>query len=225
MGFIKFLRRVNRGIVLAIVMLIGLSGYLTVDSLAFKDEREAIKQVLENYAEDMANMVLLPEQYREIGVSAPDSVIEEKNKKNKELVGKYFMNSTTGYSWNWNIRDSVTSNLEEMHTYNQETGNKIKSYDAALNRIKNVTKHGSSLVTVEVIFNLSTTATQSAQIFRFFYNDGGYYHYEKIGSEEPAEMTFSTQKTEMTFSCEMTKKDGVWKISNHEGGMSWRPLQ
>ena len=85
----SFLRRINRGIVLAIVLVIGLSCYLVVDNIAFKEEREAIKQVIENYTKDMETFLLLPEQYREIGVAVPDSVIEDKTKENNILIKKY----------------------------------------------------------------------------------------------------------------------------------------
>ncbi|MDD4495771.1 MAG: hypothetical protein PHV32_15785, partial [Eubacteriales bacterium] len=74
MGFSNYFRRINRGIVLGIVLVIGLSCYLAIDSIAFEDEREAIKQVLEDYARDMKAFLLLPEKYREIGVNVPDPV-------------------------------------------------------------------------------------------------------------------------------------------------------
>ncbi|MDD2361592.1 MAG: hypothetical protein PHH84_01340 [Oscillospiraceae bacterium] len=210
MRFFNFLRRINRGIVLAIVLIIGLSCYLTVDGIAFKDEKEAIKQVLEDYAEDMESFLLLPEQYREIGTSVPDSVIENKIKENNNLISKYFINGNTG---GWNMKESITQDLERKLKNNQETGNKVKSFDASLKRVKSITKHGASLVTVEAVMSLMSTATTEAELFHIF-QGGGKYYYENPDKSE--DITFSTQSDEITFTCEMVKRNGAWMFSNYE---------
>ncbi|MDD4494387.1 MAG: hypothetical protein PHV32_08590 [Eubacteriales bacterium] len=211
MRFFNFFRRINRGIVLGIVLVIGLSCYLTVDSIAFKDEREAIKQVLEDYTKDMETFLILPEQYREIGVAVPDSVIENKIKENNELVGKYFLSTN---SYGWNLKESVTTALERILKSNHESGNKIKSCEAKITRVKSIAKHGSNLVTTEAVINITTIATTNAEAFHVFYGGG---HYDSGQPENSADMTFLTRSYEITFTCEMVKRNGVWMFSNTEG--------
>lgn len=212
MGLLNFFRRINRGIVLGIILVIGLSCYLAIDSIAFEDERETIKQVLEDYARDMEAFLLLPEKYREIGVNVPDPVIENKIKENNELVNKYFTSTTKSYRRN--MKESIAGELERMLKSNQESGNKIKSCEARLTKVKNITKHGSNLVTVEAVMDITTISTLEAETFHLFHGGGTYYD---NNLEIPADMSFLTRSYEITFTCEMVKRDGAWMFSNSEG--------
>ena len=216
MRFFNFLRRVNRGIVLAILLIIGLACYLIVDNIAFKDEREAIKQVLEDYAKDMGTFLLLPEQYREIGVSVPDSVVENKIKENNELVNKYFTSENSGNNrYNiFNIEESIANELKILLKNNQESRNKIKSYEAKITKVKSIAKNGTSLVSVEAVMDITTIATRGAEMFNVFYSDG---MYSKDNPEVTEDMSFFTRSYEVTFECEMVKRNGTWKFSNSQG--------
>jgi len=209
MSFLNFLRRVNRGIVLAIVLVVGLVGYLVVDNITFKAERDVIRQVLDEYTEAIESFNLLPEEYREIGVKVPDSVIEAKGKENKELIDKFFANGVTNYGWN--MKQSTISNVEYVLKGNQETGNKIKDYDVSLKQVKNITKHGASLVSLEAVMIVTVTATEEATIFEVFHGSvGAYNHFDKVPSSD---LAFSTRTYELGFTCEMTKQNGTWKFS------------
>jgi len=219
MSFLNFLRRVNRGIVLAIVLVAGLTGYLIFDNIAFKAERDVIKQVLGEYTEAMQSFNLFPEEYREIGVNIPDSVVEAKRKENKELIEKFFVDTTTNYGWN--LKQSVSDNIEYMLKNNQETGNKIKGYDVSLKQVKSITKYGSSLVSVEAVMTVTMTATEGVVNFEVFHGGNSYYDYsyyptEKMvpGDGSSADLTFSTRTYEVGFTCEMTKQGGTWKFSD-----------
>lgn len=216
MRFLNFFRRVNRGIIMAIVLVIGLSCYLTVDGIAFKKERETVKQVVENYIKDMQSFLLLPEQYREIDVNVPDAVIENKIKENNALVGKYFANTSHR---GWNMKESIAGDLEHMLRNNKASGNIVKSYDAKLVKVSKISKYGSNLVTVEASIETTTTATESAELFCVFH--GGFGHFDKAYSDNPVK-TFSTQSYEVSFTCDMVKQGDTWLFSNSEG-MFWGP--
>jgi hypothetical protein len=213
MGFINFLRRVNRGIVLGIALIIGLACYWTIDNIAFKTEREAIRQVMEDYTKDMETFLLLPEQYREIGTEVPNSVIENKMEENKILIDKYFSNKNNNYGWS--LKESVTSDIRHVLKNNQETGNKVKSYEAKLTRVKSITKHGSNLVTVEAVINTKITVTQGADVFNVLYSFGGGNYMGNF--DTPKELSFSTQGYEYTITFEMIKHNGVWVFYSTEG--------
>ena len=58
------IRRVNRGIVLAVLLVLGLIGYLVYDNARFNNtEKDAIKNMLEEYA-SVAGDGILPDQER-----------------------------------------------------------------------------------------------------------------------------------------------------------------
>ena len=62
----SFLRTMNRGVALAIVLFAGLIVFFIVDGVTFAKEKPALKDWLEEYLEECAKINLLPEQYREL---------------------------------------------------------------------------------------------------------------------------------------------------------------
>lgn len=213
MSFKNFLRRINRGIVLAIALIIGLTCYLAVDSIAFNEEREIIRQRLEEYARDLTNMMLLPEQFREVGTEAPETLLEVKAREGRRLAAEYF---SSGLGRGWSMRDNVAGSLEHMFRGNEERGEKIQSYEANLTRIRSITKHGTNLVTVEADITTTVIATADAGVFNVFFDWGGRYHWGRIYGEE-TEKAFSSRVIEASFTAEMRKIDGVWVFSSQEG--------
>jgi len=213
MSSFNFLRRINRGIALGIALVIGLSCYLVYDGIAFKDEREAIKQTIEDYIKAMESFMILPGRYREIGVKVPDSIIEKKLEENKALVSKYFSDTRIR---DYSFRESVFRDLEYMLKDNQKTGDKVKNVESKIKNIKSITKHGSNLVTVEATVTTTMTATQSAGFFNVFYSFGGGYYMKEPGGT-PIEKVFINHGYESTFTCEMIKQNGSWVFSSMEG--------
>ena len=53
---LNFLRRVNRGVVLAIVLVVGLSAFFVVDNSRFKKEIPEIEELIEEYLQACAEI-------------------------------------------------------------------------------------------------------------------------------------------------------------------------
>ena len=203
------LRRVNRGIVLGILLIVGLSGYLVVDSIAFEGEREVIRDVIEGYMEELPSMILLPESYREIGTEIPDSVIDDKMKENGAILDKYFSTNAPMHG-GVDARRSAESDFLVGFRENQGNGGRISSYETDLVSVNRITKHGSSLVTVEVVYRVVATATTQAYVYDGFLSVVNYSFGGMALDEE--DMSFSTYTSEITCTYRMTKQNGVWKF-------------
>ncbi|MDR0198038.1 MAG: hypothetical protein LBI36_07480 [Oscillospiraceae bacterium] len=212
MGLSNFLRRVNRGIALGLALVVGLTCYLIIDNVAFNGEREVIRRILEDYISDMSGFTILPEQYTEIGSEVPESVIVDKMKENGVLIDKYFSN--INYRDIGSAKFSISQSLEQILYSNGKSGNKVKSCDAKLTRVKSIRKHGANLVTVEAVADLTIVRTLGAEALNVFYA-APFYGGGDIPAEltEPANMAFTIHNYESSFTCEMTKSNGVWKFS------------
>ena len=228
MRFLTLLRRINRGVALGILLVIGLAVYLTADDMAFAKERDAIKQVLEEYTKDMSAAHLLPEEYLEIGAVVPETVVENKIEENRELLGKYIPARTSGENY---TQSPMLDQFEQMLRLNRESGSKVKSYEASLTRIRNISKYGSNMVTVEADISISVSYTQGAFMVNFLrmsnysFNDYGYgtampyfggSETIAIGDsvEKAEELSYMSQQIDTTFTFDMIKRNGVWIFSD-----------
>ncbi len=89
MKFSKFLRNVNRGIVLLIAAAVCFAGYVTYDNIMFNKEKPEIEALVEEYSAQLPQMMMLPEseqKYRNVSADAVNKKLEDNNK----LFGQYW---------------------------------------------------------------------------------------------------------------------------------------
>jgi nitrogen fixation-related uncharacterized protein len=107
----------NRGIALAIILIIGLVIYLMVDSAQFDDEREAIKATIYDLAVEAESINILPTSVQVPGKAAPTDVINKKVADSKEFFSKYFAKSSRqGYSTLDYFGGDMSASFEENNT-------------------------------------------------------------------------------------------------------------
>jgi len=88
-------RRINRGVLLAAVLLIGLILYLIIDNLSFAGEKDAIKDMLFDYAEAAETAMILPADVRKPGEKISEDIINKKINESKVALGKYLTYSVS----------------------------------------------------------------------------------------------------------------------------------
>lgn len=86
----KFLRRMNRGIALAIVLTIGLITFLVADNIGFSKQRVKIENITMEAISAFSGMNVLPEQYQSANIKLTDNIKNEKIASNKQIIEKYF---------------------------------------------------------------------------------------------------------------------------------------
>ena len=65
----KFLRKVNRGLVLGGVLIIGTTIYIIADLKNFEKEKPAVEQRVTEYTQAVAKFNITPDKYREYNIS------------------------------------------------------------------------------------------------------------------------------------------------------------
>ncbi|MCL1917901.1 MAG: hypothetical protein FWG14_06240 [Peptococcaceae bacterium] len=111
------LRRINRGIVLAGLLLAGLVIYLYCDGQAFGTEETAIKDMLTAYAEEAETMMVLPGDVNKPGEKIPSDAIAQKLESNKPILEKYLTGSISGGS---SAYSSAQFGLEDAFDNNKD---------------------------------------------------------------------------------------------------------
>ena len=212
-----FLRKMNRGVALAAVLLAGLIVFFIADSVAFAKEEPALKDFLEEYLQECAKANLLPEQYREPGVEVPGDVLEAKEKELGEFVEKYFteympvQNMGFGYSstkyqlllqTGWIVRD------------NAEQNRVIQEMEYSLVSIASIRKQATNAVMINFKVNSNITAspgTQYIYLGYMRYHDDRFY-YSRGHQENDDELVNESAENEFTFT--LFKVNGEWKIGD-----------
>ena len=131
------IRRVNRGIVLAVLLVLGLIGYLVYDNARFNNtEKDAIKNMLEEYASVAGDLNILPDQERVPGKKPSEEAIKKKLEENRAVLEKYL---TTLKEYESQYNDAVRS-LETIFKENAESCAYVTDCEFTVTSVKNLKK-------------------------------------------------------------------------------------
>ena len=86
----RFLKKINRGVILSLVVLVALAGYYMTVSALQKPMIDEMSQVLEQYIGIQQQTALLPEQYRKVPLELPETLLEERQNQRIELLTPLF---------------------------------------------------------------------------------------------------------------------------------------
>ncbi len=221
----KFLRRMNRGVLLGGIIVVGLVIYIVVDTVNFKKDIPMFEQFIEDYYADISEIAVTPKENQ----SVKDLDITEKElARAKEEYSSFIDENWTNYSnefYYYMTKEDVIAGLDNsngIQTKNFE--GYVTNWSYKLSRIK-VNKLGPNIisitytddVTVEftgnpLIMNVDGLATPS--LMNFIKN------YEELKGK--VNMEKATSSNERTI--KLKKVDGEWKIygsENFYGGDSF----
>lgn len=107
----KVLKKINLGLVLAIIAIIAIVIYSVNVENGRKSAKEEIKKTCEEYIAVTNNYCILPEQYRVINQKAADVDLNEYSEQIKNEVGKYTISEKTADIQKLFILESVKNQL------------------------------------------------------------------------------------------------------------------
>lgn len=86
----KFLKRVNRGIVLFLLMIVVFIIYVITDTISFRDNKPVVKSVLDNFMTELAVCNVAPEAARSADASVREGAKDAWTKQVEDLTNKYY---------------------------------------------------------------------------------------------------------------------------------------
>ena len=210
-------RRMNRGIVLAAVLVLGLIGYLVFDAATFGDEKELIKTVVTQYADAAENLIILPESARIPGKPAPDDVIKAKIDQGKEILPQYLTYSVSQYT---SALDMVSDALEHIFFNNNNTCAYVMDCDFEILAINGLKKRGTNTAVGDIVMKTTITTIGSPDYIKMFYwenvTDGNGFSNAILKDGNPEiDIETHTMSNEVTYKkAVFLKESGKWKISS-----------
>jgi|LSQX01.2.fsa_nt_gb hypothetical protein len=217
------IRRVNRGIVLAVLLVLGLIGYLVYDNARFNNtEKDAIKNMLEEYASVAGDLNILPDQERVPGKKPSEEAVKKKLEENRAVLEKYL---TTLKEYESQYNDAVRS-LETIFKENAESCAYVTDCEFTVTSVKNLKKNGPrhALADIDIKVNMKTigkpgfftmTGEQSTSGDRFYvYHEKGEFESEPETENEIDTKTYTYSWEYSLYRAQLEKTDGRWKIAS-----------
>lgn len=212
----KFLRNMNRGIALLIVLVIGFVGYVVYDNVSFKKEKKPIEDFLKNYYSELAQISLLPEEYRTAGAKPPKEVIDKKRAENKAFLDKYY--TTKQVNTGWRDKDDILRNMEDMYAKMQSGKSCVTELEFGFKSAESIRKIAPNTVVASVNYFGTIRAVGDVIVF----TGGDFFHSEyELYNDSSALTDGKLREYKISYGMELTlyKTSEGWKIA--KSGSSW----
>lgn len=216
----RIFKRLNRGLILGLVLLIGLVIYVNIDNANFKKEMPVIQETLNQYLEDCADIAIWSPQYQKLNKIVPADIVDQTKAKGDAVFNKYWVSSQGENEYG--TKSELVKRYQELLQRNAEGIGYITKWSATLNGMPNIIKSGPRDATVTINYT---------QVVEFV---GAPVINSMMGTIFPEEYTFSKEdnaddsdfakakrltSNSYNLNLEMTEVDGVWKIV--KAGSMW----
>ncbi len=215
----KFMKKVNRGLALALVLIIALAVYIGIDETRFKKEKPQIVQTLNEYMADLGKVLNTPEEYRKLGEKMPDEALRQQEQELEEVLNRYWISAggknpnyyySETYMQEW--LQNVNALLEQMSYGNGY----LSSWNCRIEGSPQIYKNGSDSATVELEYTLTAEYTGKVNV-------PGPDSYASMvieaGGDSQQEQQEQAMRLTVTGSLgfELERSDNTWRIKSTTG--------
>ena len=233
----KILKRVNRGLVLAVALIVGLIGYLTVDAATFSEQADDVRTMLSEFAKLSADLNILPEQYQKTDVSISAKDRENMVRDMQSKTGS-FLSTAPGNEISWNestLCNMMDSRFAQVENDKMTQQGVVYKMTITLPETIKVTRAGSNLgriarlkVTIVTeyvgqpqLYLFATTTEPASNWGAVTYSDKEGYITEH---EMPTVDLKTIKRTTRTVTYDnilVSKENGKWRVYSGFNGWSW----
>lgn len=196
----RFLKRMNRGLVLAVVLLAVLVVYIMIDSTAFKSSRPEIQAQVEAYLEAV----------KAVNLEEPSQKTEEA----KMLMEQYWC-SAESIMTNMDSAMTKRGGLDYLDRLDSQGGDytRLTAYKDMTGEVQ-VSKNGPGCAKATVDYSVSVESQQKLpeEGYRILGLQGDSYYYYGGGMTGDGDGTQMDAQYTLTFL--LYEKDGAWKIGS-----------
>lgn len=196
----RFLRRANRGLILAALILVGVIIYVLVDNAQFKSAEPEIQRQVKQYLEEV----------KTVNLKDMDAKVDAA----RELVEKYWCDGSSGLS-DSGLKMDRQEALEYLKQVEAQGGDhkQVTDYTDVVRSV-NVVKNGPGCAKATVAYDVSMGFNQEVgeEGYRIYGLQGDSYYYYGSGIQSQ-EDGFKISGS-YVFEFLLYEKDGGWKIGS-----------
>lgn len=216
----NIMRKVNRGIVLAILLVIGLIIYLIYDNARFASEKIAIQNMLNDYAKAAAEINILPEEEQKPGERPSQSALQKKLDESKAIINKYLTDLHS-----YPARESALRELDRIFAENAERRAYVTECTFTIGPIEKIKKNGPKHAIANIPINIELKTIGKPKFFNLTVSEDTAQQYADWGKPTSGEgpgQEIDTKKYTYTLSyvlydAQLIKEKGGWKIGQIAG--------
>lgn len=215
----KSLKKSNRGILLAFLLIVIVVIYTAVDNYKFKSEKPVVADLVTEYIEGMGEYMIFDDEYITTDdhtgnpLSTPKK--EELKAKWNSYVEKYWLYKDYSNNYYFYGCSMIDTKDDYNDILNQLPINYVDEYKAEVENVK-VKKAGPECATAEVDMSIVLKGTKDAYFLTPCYNESlsWYGNFDENGNslDDYKKYAFSG-----TFTFNLERVDGEWKITGIEG--------
>lgn len=211
-------KKANRGVLLAIVLILVLCCYIVIDKLTFSNEKPEIDETMQTYLTTYLDALTVSEDFITAGGTWDASSIAKQRETLSEIIKTYWTDTFYQSNNGWYSQIDKGEFLETLQsTYSDSLLNQgyITNIDNMISNVR-ITKNGpgAAIYTCTLKFTTTTQGTTD-----FVSVDGNTnttnanYWYDDSTSTVPVTET-QTLTFEYDVQVELLRENGTWKISN-----------
>lgn len=208
-------KRINRGIVLGIILLIGLTAYIWKNESDFKKEMPAIAQTITSYVEESAAADTFSQDLQKAGVQMNEQQQAEKLEEYTRLFNQYWTESDLND--HYAKKSDILQKVQELITGNSKGIGYVRKSTAIVADAPTVKKSGPYDATAEVQYNLVVEYVGSPYIMLQGY-DRPVNNLFKKTSDSGDSTTPMRRTIQVNSTMKLSRINGEWKIAGSSGG-------
>lgn len=147
----KFMKKLNKGVVLLAFVIIAVAIYLSVNAVTESKDKTKIKELCEEYVAKEISYNMLPEQYRSDGTKIATNELDTYIKQMKEELSDYYVDNEQCYSY-------LLNNLEESLQNQQKGLSVVSAYEKSIIKFDKITFYDDS-ASVQISCNTTYEGT------------------------------------------------------------------
>ncbi len=213
----KFLKNINRGIVLLLIIGIGFAVYVTYDYVLFADRPE-IEALVKEYTQKTAAMTLLPEEERSYQ-NVSESAVRKKLAENQQILDQYWtpVQTITYYPYKESEEDAFEYAFEKAMESDPEQNGIVLDAEFVIRQVKDIRKTSPKTAEVTVTYHITYRFQGNPSLYPI-----GMHWSNDPWSNEPQVKDDKVRiyQNTITTTYGLLKTQNGWKLSWRNGYMS-----
>lgn len=191
----KFLKRANRGLLLAAVAAAGVAVFTLADNAGFDKDKPKLETLVREYLNEV----------KQVNLAAP----ADRQALAKALINEYWCETGERYSMNGVLKDEMLNYIDSV----SETADVTDYTD--VERSLTVKKNGFRSAKAIIQYDVSMEMDPLAGGYQILGLESGYYYYGRAAgttAQEEDGSTAGTVNKNLTVTLYLYEKDGEWKL-------------
>lgn len=205
------LKKLNRGIILAIILLIGLTIYIMIDNHNFKSEKSEIENVVEDYVNALNAFNITPEDQRALDVKLTQQQSDEIYKNGKTILDKYWVEGKTPVNTSFDFYFVKSDMRRMLQSWIDTKQGYVTDYKLDI-KSSSISKNGPNAAIMFLDVSVKATGAGEQTIFGL---DGQ----EWLSFSDEVDTNLKSTKAEGNYDIYLKRTSDGWKIEGSYGYM------